>query len=100
MAKAKGSTKTGGRTKGTPNRVTQLGREAICKMLQGYVDGGLMDSDFAELEARDRLVIAEKLMQYAVPRLQAVSVDMNNTSEKLGIDERLRILANLNEEEK
>ena len=47
-----------------------------------------MVRDFMELEPKDRLIIAEKLMQYTVPKLQAVELSTEE-GKQLTIEERL-----------
>ena len=88
--------KTGGRTKGTPNKVTSMERAQISNLLEEYQESGLMASDFKELEAKDRLMIAEKLMQYTMPKYQSISVDMNAQVKSETIEEQLKRLAESN----
>lgn len=68
--------KTGGRKKGTPNKTTTLGRQVITSLLGDYADSGLMNADFMALEPKDRLIIAERLMQYTLPKMQATAIDL------------------------
>ena len=76
MAKGrqKGTVKTGGRAKGTPNKVTSAIKECISKVLTEYTNSETFLKDFAELEPKERLMIAEKLMNYVVPKM---SLSMN-----------------------
>ncbi len=85
MAKGK---KTGGRVKGTPNKSTKTMREAAADLLENYQSSGLMFEDFKAIEPKDRLLIAEKLMQYTVPKLQAVALS-TDADKQLTIEERL-----------
>lgn len=71
--------KTGGRQAGTPNKTTAMNKSIITQMLAQYNDSGLMSSDFLSLDPKDRISIAEKLMQYVMPKIQ--SVDMNVAAE-------------------
>lgn len=82
-----------GRKKGVPNKVTALNRAVITALLAEYNESGLMAGDFAELEPKDRLAIAEKLMQYCVPKMQAVAVDVNAAERSQSLAERLAGLA-------
>lgn len=41
-----------------------------------------MLTDFQALEPKDRLAIAEKMMQYAMPKMQATSIGITNESKK------------------
>ena len=74
--KKKGSPKTGGRVKGTPNKVTAFSKATIAKMIADYSDSGKMSLDFDSLDPKDRLQIAEKMMQYVMPKIQSVEVDI------------------------
>ncbi len=85
--------KTGGRAKGTPNKSTVLGKEAIVSLLSDYNASGLMLSDFKELEPKDRLVIAEKMMQYVMPKMQSTSVDINEKAVHITIEDQLKELS-------
>ena len=71
----KGTIKTGGRQKGSPNKVTSAVKECISKMLTDYTNSEMFLKDFAELEPKERLMIAEKLMNYVVPKMQSVAVE-------------------------
>jgi hypothetical protein len=88
--------KTGGRTKGIPNKATTLGKEVIQQMLSEYSNSGLMSQDFMAIDAKDRLIIAEKLMQYTMPKMQSTSVDIS-TEHKKTIEDRLAELADDND---
>jgi hypothetical protein len=85
--------KTGGRKKGTPNKATMLGKEVIVSLLSDYSNSGLMASDFMALEPKDRLVIAERLMQYTMPKMQATAIDLNTGEKEKTIEDRLAELA-------
>ena len=88
--------KTGGRKKGTPNKVSKLGKEFLAEMLCNYSESGLMNEDFMELEPKDRLTIAEKLMQYVMPKMQSTSVDLNAASNTRTIEDMLSDLSEEN----
>lgn len=85
--------KTGGRKKGTPNKSTALGKEVIVSLLTNYSDSGLMASDFLALDPKDRLIIAEKLMQYTMPKMQATAIDLTTGDKERTIEDRLAELA-------
>lgn len=85
--------KTGGRKKGTPNKSTMLGKEVIVSLLSDYSNSGLMTSDFMALDPKDRLVIAERLMQYTMPKMQATAIDLTNGDKEKTIEDRLAELA-------
>lgn len=90
MAKGK---KTGGRVKGTPNKATVLGKTVIIDLLSEYNNSGQMTSDFAELEPKERLIIAERLMQYVLPKMQSTSVDVAMSEKRKTIEDSLAELA-------
>ena len=81
--------KTGGRQKGVPNKATVLGKDAIVGLLADYSNSGLMSSDFAGLDPKDRLAIAERLMQYVMPKMQATAPDISDTGHKKTIEDTL-----------
>lgn len=88
--------KTGGRKKGTPNKSTMLGKEVIVSLLSDYSNSGLLTSDFMALDPKDRLVIAERLMQYTMPKMQATAIDLSTSESEKTIEDRLAELANDN----
>lgn len=63
-------------------------KDAVAELLDSYSNSGQMIKDFMELEPKDRLFISEKLMQYTVPKLQAVDLSTEE-GKKLTIEERL-----------
>lgn len=90
--------KTGGRQKGSVNKVTAMTKAVISDLLSDYQDSGLMGSDFLSLEPKDRFQCAEKMMQYIMPKMQSTSVDFNNKTTKITIEQQLRELAEDQEE--
>ena len=60
---------------GTPNKVTSITKAAIAELLTDYQQSGQLRDDFYsdEITPRDRLYIAEKMMQYVMPKMQAVA---------------------------
>jgi len=63
--------KTGGRTKGTPNKVTAELKEHIANVLEGYSKEQIQ-SDWKQLTARERLEMLHKLSQYVIPKMASV----------------------------
>lgn len=101
--------KTGGRTKGTPNRATavnaalgrDLARDGIIPLLGYYMFGGDVPPQLRQgkllerLERcsdRDAVTFLEKLMQYAVPKRQAASVDIADITARRTIEDALEAL--------
>lgn len=85
--------KTGGRKKGVPNKVTASMKEAVSELLNEYKDSGDMARDFISLEPRDRIMMAERLMSYVTPKMQAVQASVNASASVTTLDERLAELA-------
>ena len=90
MARGK---KTGGRTKGTPNKTSSMTKTVVASLLDTYNNSGMMSDDFLALEPKDRLLIAEKLMNYVLPKMQSQQVDLTATTGELTIEARLRELS-------
>lgn len=68
-----GKAKTGGRQKGTPNKVTSNLRGAINDLINDNWD--LLSKDIKKLEGKDRVAFMEKLFSYSIPKLQSTTVD-------------------------
>lgn len=66
MSRTKGTPKTGGRGKGTPNKVTGTLKEFISEIIDENRDR--IKEDLEALEPKDRLQVLEKMMQYIVPK--------------------------------
>ena len=88
MAPKKGTTNNpAGRPKGTPNRVTT----DLRKWVENLVGKNLskMEKDLILLDPKDRLVIFERLMQYALPKLQSISIEAQIQAEYDAIEKLL-----------
>lgn len=70
-----------------------LGKEVIVSLLSDYSQSGLMTSDFMALDPKDRLIIAERLMQYYMPKMQATAIDLSTGEREKTIEDRLAELA-------
>ena len=64
-----------GRPKGTPNKITADMRGWITAVIDK--NRKQMERDLKKLDPKDRLQILEKLMQYVIPKQQAVSADVD-----------------------
>lgn len=88
--------KTGGRKKGTPNKRPEGFRVMIEEFVRHYSslpDGvSLMYQDFLSLEPKDRIMIAEKLFQYVLPKYQAIEASFEG-EHKVSIEDKLMELA-------
>jgi hypothetical protein len=62
--------KTGGRTAGTPNRITS----ELRKTLKGIVAGEFesLPATLGELPAKERLELLIKLLPYCLPKIQGI----------------------------
>lgn len=69
--------KTGGRVIGSTNKVTTDLRSAIKKIIEDNIEQ--VSQDIAKLSPRDRVAVIEKLMQYVIPKIQAVEFDASKT---------------------
>lgn len=77
--------KTGGRQAGTPNKITGTLKEFVANLVDDNREQ-IVD-DLKTLKPKERLVVLERLMQYVLPKQQAVSadVDMNELSKEITI---------------
>ena len=94
MGLKKGQTNnTAGRPKGTPNKVTADLRVWV----ENLIGSNLlqMEQDLKNLEPKDRLMILEKLMQYSIPKQQAITVEAQIQAEYEAIE---RLLNNMPDE--
>lgn len=76
MSQPKGKTgNPNGRPKGSPNKITATAREWI----SGLIDKNRkqIERDLKRLEPKERLQMLEKLMQYVIPKQQAVSTQID-----------------------
>ena len=74
-----GTPRTGGRQKGTPNRITKTVREKLEKIVTRNMRTIQRDLDNIA-DPKDRLMILEKFMAYIVPKQSAVKAEINNLS--------------------
>jgi hypothetical protein len=74
----KGTPKTGGRTKGTPNKVTGTLKEFVANLIDQNREQ--MERDLKSLSPRDRLYALDKLMQYILPKNSSQSLDVKENS--------------------
>ena len=108
--------KTGGRTKGTPNKDTPQ-KKAIKAILRDHslayitphdvVDEetgehsmlSQLDMDLAMMKAAVRAQIEVKLMEFHTPKMQSTSVDVNMPDTKITIEDKLIKLSQEPDEE-
>lgn len=66
-----------GRPAGTPNKVTKQLRERVSAFLTK--EWPQVEKDFNRLDPKDKIMLYERLMQYAIPRLQATELNVSET---------------------
>ena len=72
MSRIKGTSKTGGRAKGTPNKVNATLKEFIKNVIDNNREQII--ADMQELEPYQRLLFIERLVGYVLPKQAAVDV--------------------------
>lgn len=82
-----------GRPKGAVNKVTKSKREFINGLLNGYFESELFKTDWKDVDPKDRLMFAEKLLQYTTPKMQAISADVQATVQQKTIEDKLEELS-------
>lgn len=87
--------KTGGRQKGTPNKITALAKEMINKWLTTHdtVPKGeamtLMMKDFMELDPRDRVRVSMEFIKIIMPK----NISIDESEVRLTIEDKLLALS-------
>lgn len=84
--------KTGGRTKGTPNKSTKEVRGKIEQIINSFDTEGLI-KDLKSLESLERLKVLISLCEYVAPKYQRISHEVELTNES-------RHVENLTDEER
>lgn len=86
-----------GRKPGSKNRLTAINKQIITDLLSDYSDSGLMLDDFMRLDPKDRILVSEKLMQYVMPKMQAVQADMTVANKQGVLADTLKNLSGTEE---
>ncbi len=68
--------KTGGRSEGTPNRLTSEMREVLKTILEKEID--TLPNQLEKLEPKERLEIVVKLLPYVIPRITEIEMKVEN----------------------
>lgn len=89
-----GTPKTGGRTAGTPNKVSGKVRAILANVADEYYSSGQFMRDLSELEPKDRIQAMEKFTAYVAPKLQSTTLDVGNETKKT-IEDKLIELSEL-----
>jgi 23S rRNA C2498 (ribose-2'-O)-methylase RlmM len=67
--------KTGGRQKGTPNRLTKEIRNLLKDILFNQLEG--IEDQLNQLQPKDRIEAIIKLCNFVLPKVQQVNHDLN-----------------------
>ncbi|MBQ8051627.1 MAG: hypothetical protein IJ197_08675 [Bacteroidaceae bacterium] len=86
--------KTGGRKKGTVNKVTAITRSLINEIASGMIDTVL--KDIALLEPKDRVHVFIKLAEFNIAKPQSIDISLSPEKVKT-IEQRLGELSQENE---
>lgn len=70
--------KTGGRAKGTPNKITTEIREFYKELIENNLEQ--IETDLKELNPKERIEILIKLSEYVVPKLARTEIIDENQS--------------------
>ncbi len=73
--------KTGGRTKGTPNKLTSEIRDRFKDILSDNLEQ--FQNDLNELEPKERLKILIELTKFVIPTLKATDFRLENREENV-----------------
>jgi hypothetical protein len=75
--------KTGGRAKGTPNKVTTEIKDVFKEIIECNLSQ--IETDIMELSPKDRIDVILKLSEYVLPKLQRSSIEMERENNGLKI---------------
>ena len=81
--------KTGGRQKGTPNKITAENREFLSNLFSENYE--LIQQDFLNLDSYQRCMVITKILPYILPKMQPAS----ETEEQKRAAEQLRLYSNI-----
>ena len=83
MSRAKGTPKTGGRAKGTPNKITGTLKDFVFGLIEENREQ--MQQDLKALNPKDRLLVLERFLQYVLPKQQAITADLQMEKQPIGL---------------
>lgn len=72
--------KTGGRKKGSQNKISKVTRDIIADIAAGMVDRVV--DDIADLDPKDRVHVFIKLCEFNISKPQTVSLDVTGDKQK------------------
>lgn len=91
MAAIKGSEKTGGRKKGTPNKITSEFRNSLALAMSGHIEKIPKYIDDIE-DKKDKLDAIAKFMPYIMPKLQTTTVKGDGEGGEIKISAEVKII--------
>jgi len=71
--------KTGGRKRGTPNKITAEIRDKFTKLLEDNFDS--IQNDLNTLEPKDRIRLMFELAKFVIPTLKATEINTNTENQ-------------------
>jgi len=74
MSRAKGTPKTGGRSAGTPNKITGTLKEFVANLIDQ--NRQQIEKDLKRIEPKERLMILERLMAYVLPKQNTNNIQL------------------------
>ncbi len=93
--------KTGGRQKGTPNKITALAKSMIEKWLEAHnaspLEGDaetILLQDFADLDPKDRVKVSMEFIKIIMPK----NINIDDSQLRLTIEDKLIALAGIDDE--
>lgn len=86
--------KTGGRQKGTTNKITRTIRERLSEVTSQYYNSELFAKDIAQLEPKDRVTLMERLTNYVAPKMQSTTIDATVDTRKTIEDKLVELSGN------
>lgn len=97
MGRMKGTPKTGGRQKGTPNKATAAVKSYITDVLQRYMrpaEAGstapTLEMDLQQMAPEDRVKAMTNLAAYILPKQQALTIDEQQQAEEAALTQWLQ----------
>lgn len=81
MAREKGTPKTGGRKKGTPNKTTAQIKELVVQLVGDNLE--TFKTEFDKLKADDKISIIKNLLPYVIPKQNETKHSIDEQSAQL-----------------
>jgi hypothetical protein len=91
MAFKAGQEKSGGRQKGTPNKIKSELKDSINKIVTDNIDK--LQDDLESLEPKDRISLILKFVEYVIPKEREQKIDFSSLSDT-EIDELINRITN------